>query len=231
MLNVKIKLAARNDYRKIFTIILTNLSLGCRHRPKTNITMGITKHSSSDASTRRENMEMKAKQLPQKLTWGNVTNAKTTASNLKLERIAIMQCSIVRRQKTAFREAEFYCPECGKLFTSKSALNHHKKKENHQAKKQDPPEKKRKTKQRTINDMLRQHASAQNEEDDDQENEPCQSVNCIIDEGSDALILWISCEKCESWYHNVYIGLGHKTQAEFAEIEYRAWHFEFGWHP
>ena len=89
-------------------------------------------------------MEMKAKQLPQKLTWGNVTNAKTTASNLKLERIAIMQCSIVRRQKTAFREAEFYCPECGKLFTSKSALNHHKKKENHQAKKQDPPPKKAK---------------------------------------------------------------------------------------
>ena len=125
-----------------------------------------------------------------------------------------------RRQKTAFCEAEFDCPECVKLFTSKSALNRHKKKENHRAKKQDPPKKKQKTKQRTINDMLRQHASAQNEDDVNQQNEPCQSANCIIDEGTDAVILWISCEKCGSWYHNVCIGLGHKTQAEFAEIEY-----------
>ena len=125
-----------------------------------------------------------------------------------------------RRQKTAFCEAEFDCPECVKLFTSKSALNRHKKKENHRAKKQDPPKKKQKTKQRTINDMLRQHASAQNEDDVNQQNEPCQSVNCIIDEGTDAVILWISCEKCGSWYHNVCIGLGHKTQTEFAEIEY-----------
>ena len=155
-------------------------------------------------------MEMEANRLPQKLTWGNVTNAKTTASNLKLERIAIMQCSIADK-KRAFREAEFDCPECGKLFTSKSALNRHKKKENDRAKKQDPPQKKRKTKQRAINDMLPQHASVQNEEDDDQENEPCQSANCIIDEGSVAVILWISCEKCGSWYHNVCIGLGHKT--------------------
>ena len=46
-----------------------------------------------------------------------------------------------RRQKTAFCEAEFDCPECGKLFTSKLALNRHKKKENHRAKKQDPPKK------------------------------------------------------------------------------------------
>ena len=86
---------------------------------------------------------MKANRLPQELTWGNVTNAKTTASNLKLERIAIMQCSIADK-KTAFREAEFDCPECGKLFTSKSALNRHKKKENDRAKKQDPPQKKAK---------------------------------------------------------------------------------------
>ena len=35
-----------------------------------------------------------------------------------------------RQQKTAFRKAEFDCPECGKLFTSKSDLNCHKKKEN-----------------------------------------------------------------------------------------------------
>ena len=35
-------------------------------------------------------MEMKANQLPQKLTRGNVTNAKTTAANLKLERITII---------------------------------------------------------------------------------------------------------------------------------------------
>ena len=76
---------------------------------------------------------MKANRLPQELTWGNVTNAKTTASNLKLERIAIMQCSIADK-KTAFREAEFDCPECGKLFTSKSALNRHKKKENSERK-------------------------------------------------------------------------------------------------
>ena len=68
--------------------------------------------------------------------------------------------------------------------------------------------------------MLCQHASAQNEEDDDQENELCQSANCIINEGSDAVILWISCEKCGLWYHNVCSGLGCKTQAEFAEIEY-----------
>ena len=49
-----------------------------------------------------------------------------------------------RRQKTAFRQAEFDFPECGKLFTKKSALNRPKKKENHRAKKQDPPKKKAK---------------------------------------------------------------------------------------
>ena len=68
-----------------------------------------------------------------KAYWGNVTNAKnySVKSQTQKDRHNAM---FHRRQKTAFREAEFDCPECGKLFTSKSALNRHKKKENFERK-------------------------------------------------------------------------------------------------
>ena len=125
-----------------------------------------------------------------------------------------------RRQKSAFREADFDCSECGKLFKSKSALNNHKKKKNHITKKAraTAPKNKQKTKQRTINDMFRQHAGTRKVENDNQ-GESCESLNCVINEASTALISWVVCENCGSWYHSVSVGLGDKNPAEITNIE------------
>ena len=56
--------------------------------------------------------------------------------------------------------------------------------------------------------------------ENDNQDEPYESLNCVIDEASTSVISWVGCENCGSWYHSICVGLGEKHQAEITNIEY-----------
>ena len=102
-------------------------------------------------------------------------------------------------------------------------MNSHKKKdqkrynpEQHQKQK---AKRARTTKPRTIYDMLRQHSSRRDDDDDDDTEEACHAGDCVIATGENSVIVWVSCEDCENWFHSVCVGLGDRTEEELNTID------------
>jgi len=144
-----------------------------------------------------------------------------------------------RRTQNTFVEANYQCTECGAKFNSKSTLNRHKLESKHNAR--NVPKRKatnatnnskktkktkatnatnnskktKKTKRRTINELIR-HAT----EDATTTEDICDSLNCVIEIGTENLILWICCTECPSWFHSACVGLGDKTQEDLNELDF-----------
>ena len=114
-----------------------------------------------------------------------------------------------RRQKSTHLK-DIKCTVCSKMFSSLSCLNRHKKPKKHN--KRSLPansnevaksKKRKENNQRSINDILRQAKAINYEErSDEEEEEECAATEYVIHSLGNIVIIWVSCEICEKWFHS-----------------------------
>ena len=69
------------------------------------------------------------------------------------------------------------------------------------------------------------HANEENHAEEDEmvtDDELCNSGHCIVDELPDKVrkIKWVLCEKCESWYHTICVGISDSVDIETDNYKY-----------
>ena len=135
-----------------------------------------------------------------------------------------------RRQKDKENTpAIFKCDVCGALYQSLSTLNHHKKTKNHTKRfrkgeaastQKTTSSKKRKTKQRTINHLLRNVQTDAVNDDEDKEEGDCAAPKCVVRDGEEISINWISCNICIRWFHAPFVNLGTLDEDELSKTNF-----------
>ena len=130
-----------------------------------------------------------------------------------------------RRQKSTHPK-DIKCTVCSKMFSSLSCLSCHKKLEKHNKRSLSGNrneaakfKKGKKNNQRSINDMLRQAKAINHEERSDEEEEKeCAAAECVIHFLENVVIIWVSCEICEEWFHsNCVPSLRDKSEDEIKD--------------
>ena len=130
-----------------------------------------------------------------------------------------------QKEKENTSTAKLKCDVCGEMYNSLSSLNQHKQTKNHTKRSRigeetSAPKKKRKTKQMTINDLIRKvQGGAVDDEEDENENE-CAAIKCIIHDGEEECIHWLSCDVCVRWFHAVCVDLGTLSQDELDKTNF-----------